>query len=126
MQGILYEEPSAWLFLLVTVVMGGWAAWMTGKAIAKGWNPVWRALAAFVPLAAVVRFFHFALFDGTLLSLHYYLVDLCVVAAIGAIGFQATRARQMTTQYRWLYEPSGPLSWRERQQPDAVSSEGAG
>lgn len=122
MQAIIYEEPSAWLFLLVTVVMGGWAAWMTGKAIAKGWNPWWRALAAFVPLAAVVRFFHFALFDGTLLSLHYYLIDLVVAAAIGSLGFRATRVRQMTTQYRWLYERSGPLSWRERQQPDVVSS----
>ena len=30
MQGILYEEPSIWLFLLITVIMGGWAAWMTG------------------------------------------------------------------------------------------------
>ena len=34
MQGILYEEPSVWLFLLVTLVMGGGAAWMTGRAMA--------------------------------------------------------------------------------------------
>jgi len=31
MQGILYEEPTIWLFLLVTVVMGGWLAWMAGR-----------------------------------------------------------------------------------------------
>ena len=24
------------------------------------------------------------------------------------------RARQMTTQYHWLYERAGPLTWRER------------
>ena len=40
MQGILYEEPTIWLFLLVTVVMGGWLAWMTGRAIAMTWKPI--------------------------------------------------------------------------------------
>ena len=28
------KKPSIGLFLLVTVIMGGWAAWMTGRAIA--------------------------------------------------------------------------------------------
>jgi len=61
-----------------------------------------------------VRFIHFALFEGTLLSLHYYIVDAVVILAIGSLGFRYTRARQMTTQYRWLYERTGPFSWRER------------
>ncbi|AEW14479.1 hypothetical protein C981_01640 [Brucella abortus 78/32] len=26
MQGILYEEPSFWLFFLITCLLGGWAA----------------------------------------------------------------------------------------------------
>ena len=34
MQGVLYEEPSIWLFMLVTIILGGWTAWMTGRAIA--------------------------------------------------------------------------------------------
>ena len=34
MQGILYEESSVWLFLLVTCVLGGGGAWMTGRACA--------------------------------------------------------------------------------------------
>jgi hypothetical protein len=114
MQGILYEEPSFWLFGLVTVLMGGWAAWMTGRAIAVTWRPLWQAFAALLLLAAFVRFIHFALFHGTLLSLHYYVVDAVVVGAIGLLGYRYTRARQMTTQYRWLYERTGPLSWRER------------
>jgi hypothetical protein len=116
MQGILYEEPSIWLFLLVTVAMGGWAAWMTGRAVAITWRPVWQCVAAMLVLAAVVRFFHFALFEGTLRSLHYYLVDAAVVTAIGLLGYRYTRARQMTTQYRWLYERTGPLTWREKRQ----------
>jgi predicted membrane metal-binding protein len=114
MQGILYEEPSFWLFGLVTVLMGGWAAWMTGRAIALTWRPVWQVIVATLLLGAVVRFFHYALFEGTLLTLRYYIVDAVVVTAIGLAGYRYTRARQMTTQYRWLYERTGPLTWRER------------
>ena len=61
-----------------------------------------------------MRFIHFALFEGTLLSLHYYLVDAVVVFVIGSLGFRYYRARQMTTQYRWLYERTGPFTWREQ------------
>ena len=114
MQGILYEEPSFWLFGLVTVLMGGWAAWMTGRAMALTWKPYWQLILYLLILAAFVRFIHFALFGGTLLTLHYYLVDAVVVLLIGSLGFRYRRARQMTTQYRWLYERTGPFGWRER------------
>ena len=114
MQGIFYEEPSFWLFALVTVLLGGWAAWMTGRAIAGQWQPYWQLVLSLLLLAGAVRFIHYALFGGTLLSLHYYLVDAVVVLGIGSVGYRYTRARQMTRQYRWLYERTGPLSWRER------------
>ena len=114
MQGILYEEPSVWLFLLVTCVMGGWAAWMTGRAFALTWRAFPQAAAAFLLLAGAVRFIHYALFQGTLLSLRYYLVDAAVILAVGSAGFRFTRARQMTRQYRWLYERTGPFTWREK------------
>jgi hypothetical protein len=116
MQGILYEEPSFWLFALVTVMMGGWAAWMTGRAMAMTWQPFPLTVLYFLLLAAAVRFIHYALFEGTLLSAHYYLVDAAVVTAVGLLGYRVTRARQMTTQYRWLYERTGPLTWREKRQ----------
>ena len=114
MQGILYEESSVWLFFLVTCVMGGGAAWMTGRALALNWRSYWHCVGAAALLAWAVRFIHFALFEGTFASLHFWLVDFAVVLAIASLGYRATRARQMTTQYRWLYERSGPLSWRER------------
>lgn len=114
MQGIIYEESSVWLFLLITVIMGGWAAWMTGRAIALTWRAYWNLILYLFILGAAVRFIHFALFEGTLLSIHYYAVDTIVLLIIGSLGFQYTRARQMTTQYRWLYERSGPFSWREK------------
>ncbi|GJD91076.1 MULTISPECIES: DUF6867 family protein [Methylobacterium] len=114
LQGILFEEESIWLFGLVTVVMGGWAGWMAARAVARAWRPFPYAVLALLLVAAAVRFIHFALFSGTLLSAQYYLVDAAVVMLIGAAGYRYTRTRQMTTQYRWLYERTSPLSWRER------------
>jgi hypothetical protein len=114
MQGILYEEPSFWLFAFVTVLLGGWAAWMTGRAMALSWKPYWQLIVYLLILAGAVRFIHYALFEGTLLTIQYYLVDAAVLFVIGSLGFRYFRARQMATQYRWLYERTGLFSWRER------------
>lgn len=115
MQGILYEEPTVWLFLFVTIVMGGWAAWMTGRAVAITWRPPVQLLIYTAILGLVIRFIHFALFEATLLSPHYYIVDTIVLFAFSFAGWRYNRARQMTTQYRWLYERTGPFSWRARE-----------
>ena len=53
-------------------------------------------------LGAAVRFIHFALFGGTLVSIHYYVVDSLVCMAFGFAGFQAARARRMVAQYPWM------------------------
>src|SRR5579875_1530449 len=74
MHGLAYEG-SFGVFLLVTIVLGGGAAALTGRAVASTWRPRWQILVYTLILAAVVRFFHHALFGGTLLSPHYYLVD---------------------------------------------------
>jgi hypothetical protein len=116
MQGILYGEPSMWLFLLVTVVLGGGAAWMTGRASAQSWNGYPTLVVYLLLLGWAVRFIHHALFHGSFLSLHYYVVDTVVLLIIGSIGFRYTRTRQMVEQYYWLYERSGPLGWSERKQ----------
>ncbi len=114
MQGILYEEPSIWLFVLVTIIMGGWAAWMTGRAIALTWRPLWNIPLYILVLAAVVRFIHFALFGGTLLTLHFLLVDALFLCAFALAGYRYTRTTQMTTQYRWMYDRSGPFGWKAK------------
>lgn len=114
MQGILYEEPSFWLFFLITCLLGGWAAWMTGRACAQTWRSYVQLLLYLLPLAAAVRFIHYALFEGTLLSLHYYLVDAAVLVLIGSVAFRYTRTKQMVNQYGWLYEKASPLSWKAK------------
>ena len=114
MQGILYEEPTIWLFLLVTVVMGGWLAWMAGRAIALTWRSNWQLVVYMLVLGLFVRFIHFALFEATLLTLHYYIVDTILLIAFGYAGWRYTRAKQMTRQYHWLFEPAGPFGWKPR------------
>jgi hypothetical protein len=107
-------EVSFGTFLLVTVFLGGGAAWMAGRAIANTWKPRSQIVIYMILLSAGVRFLHFALFEGTLLSFHFYFVDLIVLLIICGLGFQFTRTNQMVDQYHWLYEKVSPLSWKER------------
>jgi hypothetical protein len=114
MHGILYEEESIWQFFFITCLLGGWAAWMTGRACAQTWRPMSSLVVFLLLLGIAVRFIHHALFDGTMLTLQYYVVDTVILLAIGIVGFQYTRTRQMVTQYHWLYERASPLSWKPR------------
>jgi hypothetical protein len=111
---LLYEEGSVGVFILVSLVMGGGAAWLSGRAIAATWRPWWQIGVYMLILAAAVRFIHYALFEGTLLSLHYYVVDGAICMLFGLLGFRATRVRQMVTRYGFLNVRSGPLSWARR------------
>ena len=111
---LFYQEDSFLIFLLVTVVLGGGAAFLTGRAIAATWRPWWQVAAYMLVLGGAVRFFHMALFDGTLLSPHYYAVDTIVCLLFGFWGYRATRAGQMAEQYSWIYRRAGPLSWTRK------------
>ena len=110
----LIWEQSIGIFLLVSVAVGGGTAFMTGRAVALGWDALWKLAVYILLLGCAVRFFHFALFEGTLLTLHFYLVDLVVLSAIGYLAFVITRAGQMATQYSFRFERSGPLGWRQK------------
>lgn len=110
----LYEEGSLGVFVLVTLLLGGGAAFMAGRAIAGTWRPWWHVPAYMLLLTGVVRFLHYSLFDGTLISPHYYGVDLFFCLAFGFLGFRMTRADQMATQYSWLYRHGGFLRWKRR------------
>lgn len=110
----LLSEDDIRVFFLVTVFLGGSAAWLTGRAAAQTWRPLWQVAVYALILALAVRFIHFSLFSGTLLSLHYYLIDAAVCLVLGLLGFRAARARQMVGQYSWINEPNGPLRWRRQ------------
>ncbi len=117
---LLSDERSLLVFLLVSVAMGGGAAWLAGRAMAATWRPWWHIAFYMLLLAFAVRFIHYALFDSTFLSLHYYLVDYGVCLAFGLLGFRLMRVHQLVTRYKWVNERAGLLRWRRRG-PDAGS-----
>jgi len=103
------------VFLVLAVIIGGGAAFLSGRGLAKSWKPFSRVFFYMALLTAAVRFFHYALFEGNLLSVYYYLVTYVLLLAAACLGFRAMRTTQMVTQYRWLYERTSPLTWRGRQ-----------
>jgi hypothetical protein len=110
----LYATESIPQILFVTAILGGGAAFLAGRAIAQTWRPFWHLLIYMAMLGAGVRFVHFALFEDALLSAASYLIDTLYLIFVGSLAWRLTRAGQMTTQYYWLYERTGPLSWRPR------------
>lgn len=110
----LIIEDTIPIFLIMTVIIGGGLAYLAGRSLAGSWRPLWMAVAYMVPLGLALRFFHFALFDGELLSVHFFVVDTLVLIAGTLLGYRLTRARQMVNQYPWLYQSAGPLNWKQR------------
>ncbi len=114
MSGLLYEADTPWVFLILTVILGGAAAFQTGRASAQTWRPVHQLVLYAIGLAVAVHFLHFALFGETLLSLQYYLIDFVVLFVASLLGWRIKRAKQMATQYSWLYESAGNFNWRAK------------
>ena len=114
--GKLYAGESITHVVLVTVILGGGAAWLSGRAIADAWRPPGQVAIAALLLGGAARFIHCALFEGELLSAISYGCDTVIFLAVGLIGWRATRASQMVRQYPWLYARAGPLGWREIEQ----------
>ena len=116
----LYAEESLLQVALVTGVLGGGAAFLAGRAIAQTWRPFWSVVVYMAMLGAAVRFVHFALFEGTLLSPASYLADTLYLIIVGSLAWRITRAAQMATQYYWLYKRTGPLTWRSRDADEEI------
>lgn len=140
MAGVLWVDgPSApWSFVFVTLVLGGLAAFATGRALAGAWRPFILAVIAMAPLSAAIGFLHFALFEesavplsriaaalarisaapgeaiGELASaLRFYGVIYTVTLVIAAVGYRRMRVGMMTRQYAFAFSPKGLLAWRE-------------
>ena len=101
-------------FFLVTLILGGAAAFMTGRAMALGWKPVYQLVLYSLLLAFAVRFIHFSLFEGTLVSLPFYALDALCLIAIALLAYRSTRAWQMASQYPWEYERRHVFFWQRK------------
>jgi hypothetical protein len=120
----IYTSESLLQVLLVTGLIGGGAAWLAGRAIAHTWRPFWHVIGYMALLGAAVRFVHFALFEADLLAPLSYAADTAFLLVVGSLGWRITRAAQMVTQYSWLYERSGPFTWRSKTGLDARPGKG--
>lgn len=111
---LAYDGDSFWVFVLLTVVIGGGAAALTGRAVADSWRPWWHVIPLTLLIGAAVRFLHFALWGGTLLSLPSYVSDAVVCTVCGLLGFRLMRVSQMVTCYGWINERAGLSGWRRK------------
>lgn len=102
------------VFIGVTFILSGFAAYMTGQALATTWRPARQVFLYSVLLGFADRFLTWALFQGQLLSLSGYLIDTLVIFVITLLSYRLTLARRMTAQYPWIYERAGPFAWREK------------
>jgi hypothetical protein len=109
-----FTEGSFGVFLLLTVILGGGAAFLAGRSLAKDWRSVTSLLAFMIPLGAGVRFLHFALFQHPLFSLTHFISTTLILMGFAYLGYRLKRVSQMVTQYPWLYERSGFLTWRNK------------
>ncbi len=102
------------VFIFVTIILVGFAAFMSGQALANTWRPIWQTLPYSLGLGLLDRFLTWALFQGPLFALLPYLFDTAIIFVITLLAYRLTRARKMVTQYPWIYERTGPFSWRAK------------
>ena len=110
---ILVEE-NLWIFVVLTLILGGGAAFLAGRGLAMKWRPIWMPVLAMVPLTLGLRFLHYALFGANLTSLHYLVLEFVILLAFCLLGYRTTIAKKMVRQYPWLYEQASPLGWRSK------------
>ena len=120
----VYASETFLQVLFVTGLIGGGAAWLSGRAIAQTWRPLWHVVGYMALLGAAVRFVHFALFEADLLAPLSYAADTAFLLLVGCLGWRMTRTTQMVTQYAWLYDRAGPFTWRQKTGIDAEPGKG--
>ncbi|MCF6367647.1 DUF6867 family protein [Rhizobium halophilum] len=116
MQGLFFETDTGVRYVLRALVLlvGFWTAWRTGKAVAEGWEGYVIVVVYTALLAILMRFLHFALFEGPFVSPFYYVIDFLLLLVLSTIGFQMRRTRQMVDNYYWLYDQTSAFSWKKK------------
>ena len=102
------------VFIGITVLLMGFASFMTGQAVANTWRPMWQIVPYSLLLGVADRFLGWSLFQGQLFLLSGYIADSLVLMGIAALAYRLTLAHKMVTQYPWVYERTGLFTWREK------------
>lgn len=119
MIGVLGAEPL--VFVFITLIVMGFAAWMTGQAIANTWRPAWQIIPYCLLLGFADRFLTWGLFEPekpeVLFLWSGYLIDTSVLFVYAIVAYRLNQVRKMVSQYPWLYEKVGPFAWRPIGEP---------
>ncbi len=109
------SDDGLWVFLVLTVILGGGAAFLAGRGLARVLEAVlarlsstWRCspsrcASSTTPCSTAPAC------RSTIIS-----SPMRSCWRLAALGYRAMRTTQMVTQYRWLYERTSPLTWRDR------------
>lgn len=117
MMDILIPNVSLTVFVGMTVILFGWASFMTGQALAATWRPIWQVFPYGFLLGVGDRLMTFFLFKGTLTSIPAYLFATLILTIIALLAYRLTQVHKMVTQYPWLYERVTLFSWRVKGMP---------
>jgi branched-chain amino acid transport system ATP-binding protein len=112
MESLLGTSPG--VFIVLTGVIAGGAAIMTGRALADGWKPAWQVVFTCFGLALADRFLIYALFQGELLNLTGFLIGFLAITALGLLAWRVTLVHKLVNQYPWRYERASLFAYRER------------
>ncbi|MCB9960173.1 MAG: hypothetical protein H6843_16375 [Rhodospirillaceae bacterium] len=102
------------VFVGLTLVLFGGAAFMAGQALANGWKTPLTGLFYCALLSFADMFLVYGLFDGDGTLVSGYIIRLVVLSTIFLTSYRVTQARKMVTQYPWVYERQGLFGWRTR------------
>jgi len=117
---------SIGVFIFGVVIAMGFAAYMTGQAIAVTWRPAWQVFVYSALLGLASRFLVLALFYHDPIFhfgewMYGAVIDFVVMLAIAFAAYRITLARVMVDQYPWSYERAGLFSYRQKTATDSGS-----
>lgn len=102
------------LLIVMTGILFGGAAFLTGQAVANGWGRLWLCVPYGALLTVGDRFLEYALFNQNLLAIPAFAIDLVYLVAVAAMAHRMTTVHKMVSQYPWLYEAAGAFAWRSK------------
>jgi len=116
-----FAASAVQILVSAVLVFGGFSV-MAGQALARTWRPWPQCIGYGLLLALGARLTEFVLFVGRAEYLHEYVLGnalFSVTTTLYLIGVtlfahRITYARMMVTQYPWLYERAGLLTWRAK------------
>ncbi|MNU81855.1 hypothetical protein D3C71_715260 [compost metagenome] len=116
MQGLFFETDNGVRYVLraLVVLLGFWTAWRTGRSVADGWGGYTRVVIYTLALGLVMRFLHYALFNGPFINGFYYVFDVVLLLVFSSIGFRMRRTSQMVNNYYWLYDRTSAFSYKKK------------